>query len=426
MEFLSQHPRIAELQGLYGPLQILECKVQQLWALQQLQGTEWTTRGGTRLRVRSPGRWNRGAGPDFQEAVIELDGHPRVGDVEIHLYREDWWRHGHDSDPAYNQVMLHVVLFAGGMDRPVRSAAGRVPEEWVMGPWLREDLESVSGGEPGLFGELVPELREWMESDHADHIRGRLRAGADRRWQDKESMARCLYDPSGWQGALHRMTLYYMGFPYNRRAFFRLAEVYPISCWRDTALMEVIKDGWADEIRWGAGRPANRAAARLQEYLRLNALVPDWTERLRDPPRDLIQSLHPENTRFLLDGEAGGIRRRGYFKRWRSWLYDRVLGSVPGAALADRLWVDSFLPMLVVDGQVERQAAAGLWFHGRAGAYPDPYRDLLKLAGVQSDPRFPLCNGWIQGVLWLEDQLRLERLRSCHGPCTASAARSGA
>ena len=426
MEQESVHPRIAELQGLYGPLQILEGKVQQLWALQQVQGREWATRGGKRLRVRSPGSWNRGAGPDFREAVVELDGEPRVGDVEVHLYREDWWRHGHDADPAYDRVLLHVVLFAGGMERPIRTASGGEPEEWVMGPWLREDIETATGGEPGLFGELVPELREWMESDVPGRIRGRLRTGADRRWQDKEAMARCLYEGTGWQGGLHRMVLYYLGFPFNRRPFFQMAEAFPPACWRDPAFIQVLRERWTGTVRWGAGRPANRAGKRLEQYIRLNRVVPDWAERLRRPERGLVRPLRAELSQLWQEGATSGIRRQAGFLQWRKWLRGVVLQNQLSPALADRLWVDVFLPMLVVDDQLEREPATGLWFHGWPGAYPDAYRDLLKLAGIQSDPRFPLCNGWIQGVLWLEDQLRLERLRSCQGNPATAAPGSGA
>lgn len=34
-----------------------------------------------------------------------------VGDVEFHIHARDWFAHGHHTDPRYNQVILHVVLF---------------------------------------------------------------------------------------------------------------------------------------------------------------------------------------------------------------------------------------------------------------------------------------------------------------------------
>jgi len=46
-----------------------------------------------------------------------------VGDVEFHTYASDWWAHGHDSDPRYNQVILHVVLIYN-TSRPTRRQDG--------------------------------------------------------------------------------------------------------------------------------------------------------------------------------------------------------------------------------------------------------------------------------------------------------------
>jgi hypothetical protein len=401
---------VSEIQGLYGPLQVLEGKVQQVWALQQIQKGAWRTRSGRTLRVKSPGIWNRGAGPDFKEAVIEVDGEPRVGDVELHLYREDWWRHGHDADPAFNGVVLHVVLFAGGMDRPIRTAGGRLLEEWIMGPWMREDLESVTGGEPGLFGELVPELREWIEADPPETVRTRLKAGADRRWQDKVSMARCLLETHGWGGGLHRMVLFYLGFPFNRRPFYAMAEAYPMEAWCSRGLLKELRTRWADTVKWGLGRPANRAETRLRQYLDLNKAVPDWAERLALLPSELA-------ARAGETGDAGTprVRRHARLTDWDDWLTKTVLGDCLNDSLRNRLWIDVFLPLLAVGADLPGEVAAILWVHARPGPFPDAYRPMLGLAGIGVSRELPHANGWIQGLYWAEEQLRLERIRRSVG-----------
>lgn len=412
----SSHHEVAELQGLYGPLQILEGKVQEVWALQRLQPGLWTTTNGRMLEVRSPGRWNRGAGPDFREAVIEIDGEVRIGDIEIHLYREDWWRHGHHLDQNYDRVVLHVVLFSGGMERTVRSLDGSTPEEWVMGPWMREDLESVSGGEPGLFGELVPELKEWMESDTAEAIRSRLKIGADRRWEAKESMARCLLDASGWAGALHRLVLYTLGFPFNRRAFLEIAEAHQPQDWMDPHLLTEIQARWETKIHWGLGRPANKAMVRLRQCQQLNQRAGEWPDLLSRPPdflmRPLLQNMTNSGFRH---GGSRTVRRLGKFSCWRNWLEMDVLCAILPPSLATRLWIDVFLPVMAADGKLPRESAYLLWSHWQAAVHPDSYRDLLKLADVQIDHEFPLSNCWIQGLFWLEDQIRVEGVRKAMG-----------
>lgn len=81
-------------------------------------GTMHTTDGQT-VEVIDPGLHNFGAGPDFFNAKVSIDGQMWVGNVEIHLRTTDWYRHHHDTDEAYNNVILHVV---GQKDGEVRIA----------------------------------------------------------------------------------------------------------------------------------------------------------------------------------------------------------------------------------------------------------------------------------------------------------------
>ena len=68
------------------------------------------TTGGEQIQVVYPGRRNLGPGPDFLDAIIALDGRRlRHGHIEIHTVTSAWRTHGHAPDPAYHNVMLHVV-----------------------------------------------------------------------------------------------------------------------------------------------------------------------------------------------------------------------------------------------------------------------------------------------------------------------------
>ncbi|HEY0580849.1 MAG TPA: DUF2851 family protein, partial [Chloroflexota bacterium] len=78
------------------------------------------------LRVVFPGRRWGGPGPDFRGAVLALsDGSLLRGDVEIHVRASSWMSHGHAHDPAYQQVVLHVVGWADAMS--VGPLGGHVP-----------------------------------------------------------------------------------------------------------------------------------------------------------------------------------------------------------------------------------------------------------------------------------------------------------
>lgn len=79
--------------------------------------TAWSNPGHRPLRLESgapvrivfPGVPAGGRGPDFQGAILEVDGDLIRGDVELHLLASGWFAHGHHRDPAYRSVVLHAV-----------------------------------------------------------------------------------------------------------------------------------------------------------------------------------------------------------------------------------------------------------------------------------------------------------------------------
>ncbi len=108
-----------------------------LWASGDLSTGALTTTTGTPFQVVYPGRRNGAAGPDFLGAMlVDGSGRLRTGDVEVHLRAHDWVLHGHRADPAYEGVVLHVVLEDDG--QPCLNAKGdAVPVFRVAGLLIR-------------------------------------------------------------------------------------------------------------------------------------------------------------------------------------------------------------------------------------------------------------------------------------------------
>jgi hypothetical protein len=78
---------------------------------QQMVGKELTSMENELVSVIYPGRTNGDSGPDFRDAVIVNKFHLTKGDVEVHVKSSDWYRHEHHADAAYNNVILHVVMW---------------------------------------------------------------------------------------------------------------------------------------------------------------------------------------------------------------------------------------------------------------------------------------------------------------------------
>ncbi len=62
-----------------------------------------------KIEVIETGQLNISSGPDFFNSKIKIGNTIWVGNVEIHVKSSDWFRHGHHKDPAYENVILHMV-----------------------------------------------------------------------------------------------------------------------------------------------------------------------------------------------------------------------------------------------------------------------------------------------------------------------------
>ena len=81
---------------------------------------------GRAVRVCNPGRLNGGPGPDFRDAIIEIDGAELRGDVELHVRASAFRSHGHHLDRAYNNLALHVVYLADDGSRTLLRPDGKL------------------------------------------------------------------------------------------------------------------------------------------------------------------------------------------------------------------------------------------------------------------------------------------------------------
>lgn len=74
-----------------------------------LLGNSFQTSRGKTLDIIDFGELNSDAGPDFLDAQIRIDDKIWAGPIEFHIKASDWYKHGHQNDPAYQNVIAHFV-----------------------------------------------------------------------------------------------------------------------------------------------------------------------------------------------------------------------------------------------------------------------------------------------------------------------------
>ncbi|GAA3729805.1 DUF2851 family protein [Flavobacterium ginsengisoli] len=80
-----------------------------LWKFKKFDNLNLKTVQGEVITILKSGDYLELAGPDFFNAYIEIGNQKWAGNVEIHLKSSDWYLHNHEKDPAYKNVILHVV-----------------------------------------------------------------------------------------------------------------------------------------------------------------------------------------------------------------------------------------------------------------------------------------------------------------------------
>lgn len=190
-----------------------------LWVSQSM-----FTVDGRKVQIIDPGRLNTDAGPDFFNAKVKIDGEMWVGNIEIHVRASDWFRHHHDKDEAYDNVILHVVEKD---DMAVRRSNGELIPQICM-PCSPQFSEQYSR----LVGSASSELPCANEIAHLPSIYLTdmiSTLGYERLYSKVERIETLLQRFSGdWNEVCYVLLARSLGFGVNSDAFERLALATPL------------------------------------------------------------------------------------------------------------------------------------------------------------------------------------------------------
>jgi hypothetical protein len=336
-----------------------EAFVQRLW-FEGLFQNPLTTTDGRKIQLHQPGFWNHSAGPDFTHAAAEIAGSGIAsGPVEIHLTPDGFESHGHHTDPAYRDLLIHAVWTRGLSAPAPQKADGSSVPVVELSSQLRVPLSEAKACFASLPAELevgarigrcqqalstLPESEMVRLIEEAGWFRFHQRVA---RWRLKAKAT----PPNEllWQGLAE-----VLGYARNREPMIYLSRALPVATlslkpalereallfgtagWMHQSaaagLSQHVRSLWdfwwkhrddittVDGDAWNLSgiRPLNRperrvaALAGLSDQTRFSLLTDALTQADTDSVKDLLlASSHPEwNHRFTLKGKRSQKRHR--------------------------------------------------------------------------------------------------------------------
>lgn len=184
-----------------------------------------TTHEGDPVHIHHPGYVNHDAGPDFFASRIKIDDTLWVGNTEIHVRSSDWYRHKHHLDPAYDNIILHVVY---EHDQLVCNSKGKsIPTTEVKNHFQRQLLDNYLA---------LTAARSWIPCQHklaeADGfiLRNWLARLLVERWERKmpEMLQYFHYFASNWERTFYFLLARNFGLKVNATPFGMLMQKTPL------------------------------------------------------------------------------------------------------------------------------------------------------------------------------------------------------
>ena len=235
MLLTSYHlPLVAETPGPYdrrgkesrGKSPIPERLLAKLWEQRAARQAWFRTQGGRRVRVLYPGRPGRSAGPDFRDALLEMEGVGLVqGDVELHLRQQDWDSHGHTDDPNYNGVVLHAALEVNSDVTTLPS--GQPAPVVALGQLLSGEIPPTAGPAARMW--VLLERHGFARPQSTDDLSKLLDRAGDARFIDKSALFQTFLREQSPQQTLYEGLMEGLGYRHNRQPFVKLAGLAPYS-----------------------------------------------------------------------------------------------------------------------------------------------------------------------------------------------------
>ena len=191
-----------------------------IWKFKNFSFKDIKSTSGENIRILKSGEHNTNAGPDFLNAQVNIGKVRWAGSVEIHTKTSLWNNHGHDTDKAYDNVILHVVYeddLNGESKIPVLELKGLISESTISGyDTLLKSRTYIHCEEQFEKADSLT-ISSWIERMTVERLESRLSA----------IEAKLKAGNNDWREVFYQYLGRNFGFKTNGSAFERLAETLP-------------------------------------------------------------------------------------------------------------------------------------------------------------------------------------------------------
>lgn len=221
---------------------ISEALIWHIWREQLSKLKHLKLTDGRTVRIHHPGILNADSGPDFLGAELSYGPGGRLrGDVEIHLRPSDWYRHGHDQDPRYNRVVLHVVMWTDNSLTMVRKYNRQYIPTLILSRHLQESLphlRNIYQNKQQIDNKKVYPCQSVIDTANQKDIQNILYTAGHTRFEKKsEDMVHRMGRVSSEQ-TLYEYTMRTAGYAKNTESFHELARRLPLKRIRSCVIHE--------------------------------------------------------------------------------------------------------------------------------------------------------------------------------------------
>ena len=178
-------------------------------------GKRFISTAGDEIDIVQFGTWNRESGPDFRDAAIRSNGgDPIRGCIEIDLLDRSWETHGHATNPAFDETVLHVFVERSDREFFTRTKSNRNVPQLQIDPAILPDAFSanIPLARPGRCQAPLKDLTE-------ERVCNVLAAAAQFRLRQKAARIRHKIDNRGRDEVLFQEVAAALGYKENKLPF---------------------------------------------------------------------------------------------------------------------------------------------------------------------------------------------------------------